>query len=180
MSLGRPWIVLALFAAAAVQAAVIYKWTDAQGVVHYSDQPVPGAEKIVTSGQPAFDKAAPGAAANPAAIGKKPAAPGTNTGVFSITSPVPEQTFFGDQPIGAHLALQPDLKPNQHITWHLSGREVEEGADLTQFTLPHLDRGTYILAATLVNQDTGTAQTTESVTFYVRQPSLLSPEHKRP
>ena len=28
---------------------MIYKWIDADGVVHFSDQPVPGAEKIVTS-----------------------------------------------------------------------------------------------------------------------------------
>ena len=32
-----------------VDAAVIYKWTDADGVVHFSDQAVPGAEKILTS-----------------------------------------------------------------------------------------------------------------------------------
>jgi hypothetical protein len=41
----RPWIVLAAFAAFAAQAAVIYKWTDANGVVHYSDQPVPGSRE---------------------------------------------------------------------------------------------------------------------------------------
>ena len=40
---------LASLAAFAGQAAVIYKWTDAQGVVHYSDQPVPGAQKIYTT-----------------------------------------------------------------------------------------------------------------------------------
>ena len=39
---------LAALAAFAAQAAVIYKWTDADGVVHFSDQPVPGAEKIYT------------------------------------------------------------------------------------------------------------------------------------
>ena len=26
-------------------SAVVYKWIDADGVVHFSDQPVPGAEK---------------------------------------------------------------------------------------------------------------------------------------
>jgi len=30
--------------APAAHALVVYKWTDAQGVVHFSDQPVPGAE----------------------------------------------------------------------------------------------------------------------------------------
>ena len=45
----RLWIVLGLLTAVAAQSAVIYKWTDANGVVHYSDQPVPGAEKIITA-----------------------------------------------------------------------------------------------------------------------------------
>src|SRR3981189_1798206 len=49
MPLLRVWIALGLVAACAADAAVIYKWTDADGVVHYSDQSVPGAEKIVTS-----------------------------------------------------------------------------------------------------------------------------------
>jgi hypothetical protein len=52
MHLCRTWIALGLltvFAGSlAVQAAVVYRWVDADGVVHFSDQPVPGAEKIVT------------------------------------------------------------------------------------------------------------------------------------
>ena len=43
---------LAAFLAGAFPAvaAVVYKWIDADGVVHFSDQPVPGAEKIMTTG----------------------------------------------------------------------------------------------------------------------------------
>ncbi len=50
MHLCRSWIVCGALALAAipfaVHAAIVYKWTDADGVVHFSDQPVPGAEKI--------------------------------------------------------------------------------------------------------------------------------------
>ena len=49
MHLARLWIGLGLIAACAAPAAVIYKWTDADGVVHYSDQAVPGAEKITST-----------------------------------------------------------------------------------------------------------------------------------
>ncbi|NNE61472.1 MAG: DUF4124 domain-containing protein, partial [Woeseia sp.] len=35
-----------LFLCAAAASAQVYKWTDADGVVHYSDQPTPGAEII--------------------------------------------------------------------------------------------------------------------------------------
>jgi len=172
--------VLATLAAFAGQAAVVYKWTDADGVVHYSDQPVPGAERIVTAGKSSAGPASSSGAASGTPAAKKPTVPGLNYSQFAITSPVPDQTFFGDEVIGARLALTPDLKPNQTITWHLSGKELDEGANLTQFSLPHLDRGVYVIAATLTDQTTGASQTTDSVSFFVRQPSLLSPAHQKP
>src|ERR1700733_1931752 len=52
----RSWILVGACASwlvpFAAQALVVYKWTDAQGVVHLSDQPVPGAEKVFTSSAP--------------------------------------------------------------------------------------------------------------------------------
>ena len=42
----RSWLPVLILAAFAAQGADIYKWTDADGVVHYSDQPHPGAVKI--------------------------------------------------------------------------------------------------------------------------------------
>jgi hypothetical protein len=175
----RLWILPAVLAAFAGQAAVVYKWTDSSGLVHYSDQPVPGAEKIVTSGGSLNGMASAGAGTTAGTSAKKPAGPGSALSRFAITSPVPDQTFFGDEAIGVHLALEPDLKPDQSITWHLNGKELEDqGPTATQFTLPHLDRGTYVIAATVTDQKTGSSQTTDSVNFFVRQPSELAPQHK--
>jgi hypothetical protein len=173
----RLWILPAVLAAFAGQAAVIYKWTDSSGLVHYSDQPVPGAEKIVTSGSSLngmTSGASPGTAAGASA--QKPAVPGNGYTRFAIISPTPDQAFFGDETVSVHLALEPDLIPGQSLTWHLNGKELAEQG--TQLTLPHLDRGTYVIAATITDQKTGTSQTTDSVNFFVRQPSELSPQHK--
>jgi Domain of unknown function (DUF4124) len=173
----RPWIVLASLAAFAVQAAVVYKWTDADGVVHYSDQAVPGAQKIYTASSTAADASSSAAAAVSAPPGS--AAPKAVSGLsyseFSITSPASEQSFFGDEAVGVHLTLSPELKPGQTITWHLNGRQLEQDPTTTQFGLPRLDRGTYILAATITDQSTGESRTSDSVTFYVRQPTELGP-----
>jgi hypothetical protein len=179
----KPWIVLLSLAAFAGHAAVVYKWTDSDGVIHYSDQPVPGAEKIFTaSGPTPGGSAASPRTANPVgSAAKKNVAPGLNYSQFAITSPLPDQTFFGDDVISVHLALDPTLKPNQTITWHLNGRQVEDqGPTATQFALPHLDRGTYAIAATITDQTTGESSSTDSVTFFVRQPSALSPQHQKP
>jgi hypothetical protein len=152
-------------------------------VIHYSDQPVPGAEKIFTaSGSTPGGSASSARTANPAgSASKKDVAPGLNYSQFAVTSPLPDQTFFGDDVISVHLALDPALKPNQTITWHLNGRQVEDqGPTATQFALPHLDRGTYAIAATITDQTTGESSSTDSVTFFVRQPSALSPQHQKP
>jgi len=179
----RPWILFATLAAFAGQAAVVYKWTDADGVVHYSDQAVPGAEKIFTSTSTTSAttySAARGTPGNGAQAAKKPAAPGLNYSQFAITSPAPSQTFFGDDIVSVHLALDPSLKPNQSITWHLNGKELDEVPDATQFSLPHMDRGTYVLAATITDQTTGESVSSNGVSFFVRQPSELAPQHQKP
>jgi hypothetical protein len=180
----KPWIVLLSLAAFAGHAAVVYKWTASDGVVHYSDQPVPGAEKIFTTSSPTPGGASSGTGRTTntvAAAPKQKAAPGLNYSQFSITSPLPDQTFFGDDIISVHLALDPALKPNQTITWHLNGKQLEDqGPGTTQFALPHLDRGTYAIAATITDQTTGESLSTDSVSFFVRQPSALSPLHQKP
>jgi hypothetical protein len=116
------WIIVGLLAALAAQAAVVYRWVDADGVVHYSDQPVPGAQKIITAGKQLNGYAAPASSSTP--------------------------------------NVQPPTA--------------------TQFVLPNPGRGTFAIAATIIDQTTGEAQTTPSVTFYVHEPSLLSPQHRNP
>jgi hypothetical protein len=170
------WIALAALAAFAAQAAVVYKWTDADGLVHYSDQPVPGAEKIMIAGQSSLGTPAGPKGGPPPAARKPLAAIGYSQ--FALTSPTPEQTFFGDEPITVHLDLVPALKEGQTILWHLSGQDLSDDTNATSFTLPHLDRGTYAISATLSDPATGSSQSTDSVTFYVHQPSVLSPQHK--
>jgi hypothetical protein len=173
------WLGIGLLAAFAVQAAVVYKWVDADGVVHFSDQPSPGAEKIYTSSSSAgAATTAPGSAAGSRQAPKSAASSGLAFSEFSIVSPANDQTFFGDDVIAVHLNLTPGLKPSQTITWHLNGKQLEFPPDATSFPLPHLDRGAYTLAATITDQETSESQGSNSVTFYVRQPSELAPQHK--
>jgi hypothetical protein len=169
---------IGLLAAFTVQAAVIYKWVDADGVVHYSDQASPGAEKIITAGSSSSATSGGGArsAAGPTAQAPQRSAGGLNYVEFSITTPAPEQTFFGDDVVAVHLDLNPVLRPNQTITWHLNGKELEVAPTAVSFALPRLDRGTYALAATITDQQTSESETSNSVTFFVRQPSSLSPQ----
>jgi hypothetical protein len=171
----QSWLAIGLLAACTVQAAVIYKWVDADGVVHYSDQAVPGAEKIITAGSPSSSVSGRGTSGPIAQAPQKPAG-GLNYTEFSITSPAPDQTFFGDDVIPVRLNVNPALRPNQAITWHLNGQQLDSPPNALSFVLPRLDRGSYALTATITDQQTSESQTSNSVTFFVRQPSALSPQ----
>ena len=172
---------MGLFAAFAAAAAVVYKWTDANGVVHFSDQPVPGAEKIVTSS--GSTNGIGGAARGSGRVAPEvPAAPtGLDYPTFAIESPAKEQVFFGDDVVPVRLRLDPSLKPNQAITWQLNGKTLDDqGPQSTSFALQTLPRGTYVVAATVTDTVTGESRSSDSVTFYVRQPSEFAPQHRRP
>jgi hypothetical protein len=174
-------MVFGLLAAFATQAAVVYKWTDADGVVHFSDQPAPGAEKINTDGSAAHSGTSFGAnSPTPAkAPDKKSATSPQAYTEFAIGSPTPDQTFTGNAPVNAHLNLDPALMAHHAVTWYLNGKPVEDQSpDATSITLNDLARGSYVIAASVIDQDSGESRTTDSVNFYVRQPSLLSPQHK--
>jgi hypothetical protein len=178
----RIWVVLGLSAMSAAGAATVYKWTDAAGVVHFSDQAVPGAEKIVTSsgasnGIGGETAAAPAPAAAPKPLG----APPGKLGYFdvAIDSPSKEQVFFNDDEVPVHLHLTPGLQQNHTVQWQLNGQPLDDYDGVVQFSLAALPRGAYSLAATVRDPQTGDAQSSEAVTFYFRQPSALAPQHKK-
>ncbi len=167
-----------LLAAATAHGAIVYKWTDAQGVVHYSDQPVPGALRIDTGGSPVSAPPS-GAAAAPSAPAKPAAA--AKYSVVAVESPTAEQSFFGNQDVPVRLRLEPALQAGHVVAWFLNGERVEDqGPQSVTFALHGLPRGAYTIGATVTNPDTGDTQSSEPVAFYVQQPSLLSPQHPRP
>ena len=106
----------------AARAAVVYKWTDADGVVHFSDQAVPGAEKIIIA-----SRLRPMAAAAPThATQRRPRRrsrkPALDYKAFADLSRRGQGTVFsGDEIVPVRLRWIRQLKPDQEITWNLNG-----------------------------------------------------------
>jgi hypothetical protein len=184
MHLRRSWLLVGAWAwglvPPAAHALVVYKWTDAQGVVHFSDQPVPGAEKIFTSSAPGHagilgQTAGPTSA--PATAQKPPTA--LSGATVAITSPAPQQTFTGEGSVPVALSITPAMKPSWTIVWSLNGAQVPNQApDAVSFTLTDLARGVYTVEAIVTDPGTGETKSAEAVTFNVMRPSVLSPQHK--
>ena len=159
---------------------MVYKWTDADGVVHFSDQAVPGAEKVVTASGTGNGITSGSRSASSTPLNAVPAA-GLDYSKMTLESPANEQVFFGDEVVPVRLHLEPGLKPGHTITWHLNGKQLDDQApNAESIALQTLPRGTYAVAATITDPVSGDSKSTDSVTFYVRQPSELSPQHRNP
>lgn len=77
--------------------------------------------------------------------------------------------------------LAPALKSNHNLTLYLNGAPAEnQPRDSLIYVLENLPRGTYSAVATIKDQATDETQNSTPVIFYVRQPSMLAPQHKKP
>jgi hypothetical protein len=177
MHMCRCAFALGLLAAALAQGATVYKWIDAAGVVHYSDQPEPGSEKIQIDTAPiGFVVGKPALAAAQPAV-KNTA--GLNYRQFDIASPAASQGFYAES-VPVRLELSPELRSGHSLSWALNGKALDNQANATQFVLDELPRGTYVLTATITDTSTNETATAPSVTFYMQEPSKLFPHHNNP
>lgn len=163
--------------AVAASAAEIYRWVDENGVIHYSDQPHPGAEEIELSEAPtapsgAFDRSQRTLPTNGDGEQERPAAFDYES--LAIVQPAPEETLWniGGQ-LTVRLSLQPVLRPGDRVRVYYDGerREVQG----LQFELQEVWRGTHNLQAEVVSEAGELMIRSEPVRFYVQQTSIINP-----
>src|SRR6202034_1756125 len=99
---------LAVLASSAVaQTITTYRWVDAQGVVHYSDTPQPGAQKIEVQSAQTYRAPAAPKGSNPS---QKPTTQATASAYqCGITAPTPEQSFYNPESIAISVSVSPAL-----------------------------------------------------------------------
>ncbi|MDH3352744.1 MAG: DUF4124 domain-containing protein, partial [Gammaproteobacteria bacterium] len=123
MEIRLPFILLGLLVASA-SLADAYKWTDADGVVHYSDRPEPGAERVVLGSETRSQSqtASPGATSpSPGNANNEAAKPFSYTSL-EISAPAPEETLWNIEGIlNVSLALSPALQPNHEVRVYFDG-----------------------------------------------------------
>jgi hypothetical protein len=175
----RPLIasVILLFTAgvcADVQSADVYKWVDEDGVVHYSDQPVEGAERVEVS---TGSQSSPGPALPPpqydAADDGDEGAQAFSYTALSISSPEAEQTLWNIQgTLSVSLNLQPSLRRGDRIRVYLDGEL--QAADTLQFLLEDVWRGQHNLQAEVLDQSGALMIRSEPIRFFVQQTSVAN------
>lgn len=161
-------------------AAEIWRWKDANGVVHYSDQPRPGAERISVSAP------APSSVATPAPSGDGQGESSSDTGSrpqpaeaytsCSVTVPAHDENFQGVQSVGVSLSVQPALQPGHRIQLFVNGAaQPDWPATATDYTLPDVVRGSHTLSVRIVDARGRPLCSGPSITFHLRQPSVIRP-----
>jgi hypothetical protein len=178
----RKWLILLTLLAAGPAAAVpVWKWVDASGQVHYTDVPVPGAERIELTGVQSIP--APRSRTSNAEAGRTATAALERTAYqrFVIVSPAEQQTLWN---IGAMLNVQVDIAPplqdGDRIDVFLDGQRVSVNATSTQFTVPDVYRGVHTLQAVIVDSNGKDVLRSLAVTFVVQQTSVLNPNNNTP
>ncbi len=152
----------------------LWKWTDANGVVHYSDVPGPGAVKVdllITESHPA----AP-ATTQTAAPAAPAAAAGTSYTSLEIWQPEQESSYFGaDVTVNVRIRSDPGVSPNDRLLLFIDGKRVEGPENSLDYTLGNLDRGAHSLTAMILDTKGKQKIRSQPVVFYIKQPTIIPP-----
>jgi hypothetical protein len=164
----------ALAAAGGCLADTMYRWVDAQGVVHYSDTPQPGAQQIQVPNAQTYR--APPVPAAPPGTAATPAAP-TVYQSCAITQPLADANLFAPEALAISVQVLPDLRPGDQLNVTLDGAKLPASAPgAMNFELAAPERGTHTINAVVLSADGQTLCSAPAVSFSVQRPSLLSPQ----
>ena len=156
-------------------AQAVYKWVDENGVVHYSDQPHPNAEKIHVKAIQTYKSTAldtPGSGAP----GATPAAGAAAYRGCAVVQPQDGQDFANVPSLSIVVQTDPALHSGDQIFVTLDGQGLNDGKPTgPQFNLSPVDRGTHTLQAQVRSSDGTMLCQTPGITFSVHQASIANP-----
>jgi hypothetical protein len=163
------FILFGVLAATAVLADDAWKWTDEDGVVHYSDVPVEGAVPVNLS---EFSKKT-GARISNGRTNAAPNEPEEELAYDSITiaSPGDEETLWNIEGLlNVNVAVSPELQQGHRIRIYFDGAARDVGG--TSFQILDAYRGTHSLQAEIVDQTGRVIMRSTTNRFYVQQNSI--------
>jgi hypothetical protein len=154
--------------------STVYKWVDAHGVIHYSDQPHANATKLSIRGAQTYAPPPP----MPADLSARQSSPRTRAAhAYSscdIVQPRDQQMLMNVYRATAVVSTQPALLPGNRVQLFLDGRRMPGAGPA--FTFPVV-RGQHSVSAVVVNGYGQIVCETSTVTFYVHQPSIQNPHN---
>jgi hypothetical protein len=156
-------------------ATTVYKWVDENGVVHYSDQPHPNAQKLQVQGVQTFSSSAAAVRA-PTGESESNAPPPNPYKGCAIAQPLNQQNLPNAQSVFIRVQTDPLPRPGDRIFITMDGQGLNGGQPTgLSFNVTPIDRGSHTVSAQIRAADGQVLCQTPNVTFYVQQPNLFSP-----
>lgn len=170
----RAVLVLAgLLAAGLALAQGAYRWTDENGVVHYSDVPREGAEYIDLTGysRPTGARIGPAAELPSEEPAVEPPAP-ISYQRLEVASPSAEETLWNIEGVlNVRLALEPPLQPGHQVRVYFDGNPRTVSG--TSFQIQEVWRGAHNLQAEVIDEDGRLLIRSQPSRFYVQQNTVI-------
>lgn len=168
------FLLLAVALAIPVMAGTVYRWVDSSGVVHYSDQPHPGAQRIDLEALPVVDFNVPAGTAltrGEGVAGDKRPVPDYR---IRILAPADGTTLRpANNEVHARVKVTPPLAPPALLRYQLDGEPLGEPTSARQALIKQVYRGTHTLTVRILTGN-GKRIDSASSTFYVHQHSILN------
>jgi Domain of unknown function (DUF4124) len=157
-------------------AAEAWRWKDAQGVIHYSDTPVPGAERVALPATPNVGTVATPAPTPPPAIPEP-----FKYSECVVLAPGNDQIFNAVSSVTASIRIAPPLQQDHRIQVVLDNNVYAAWpARMLTFKIDNLNRGTHTLVVNVVDASRKSLCAGPPISFHVRQPTILSPAKPKP
>ena len=169
-----------------VSAGPAWRWVDADGTVHYSDRPVPGATQVylpdATTPAPVprpSQAASPGASS--AATTTVPLGETAQYTQLAIASPAPQATLWNlGGVLTVDIVVGPRLQPGHRLGIIYDGALLNLPASSgTSFTLSEVYRGQHTVQAVILDASNSQVLRSAPVQFMVQQTSVLNPNNPR-
>jgi hypothetical protein len=170
-------VALLLMLCAGAAASEVWRWVDDQGVVHYSDRPQPGAERVEMKSVQSYQ--APQVAPQPGSNVAEPNAEQEEQAPYSrlsIVAPSDGETLWNiGGELNVRLTMNPPLASGHELEIYLDGQRVDGVPQATQFTLGEVYRGEHRLRASIVDASGRELASSATIVFYVQQASIQNP-----
>lgn len=161
--------------------AEIYKWTDSNGTVHFSDVPHSGAQQVIL---PAQDTSSPAKGASPSANVPEKIIENQSQKIekaVSISQPKAEETIRNNQGyIPVIVNVEPELAKEDLMQVLLDGQPIGKPQHTKLFALDNVLRGEHSIAVQLVDKDNNVITFSEAITVYMQRPRVGMVPQTRP
>ncbi|HEX7380535.1 MAG TPA: DUF4124 domain-containing protein [Nevskiaceae bacterium] len=173
------WSIAAVLAFAPLASGQVYRWTDAQGVVHYSDTPHDKNQQPVDL--PSLQTMESGAG-NVAPLGgvSRPAAPVGTPVQPRVVAPA-DGTTLRDAQSQVQVSVSGALSPGDGYVYYLDGKpQNAQPTTASSMLLTDVWRGEHQIEVAVVGGDGQVLASSPPVTIYMHQPSVNHPGRQAP